>query len=78
MIWPKALRLMGIIHYDQFWRPFFLVGGLCIVVAGFALRFYQEEDKRSFLKNYLLKLAGAVVIVAVLMATGLIPSPDFL
>lgn len=76
-MWPKMLRSIGIIHYDQSWRPIFLIGGFIMSISGLAIYFYQERNsKENVLKDYLLKLALGIIIFVFMMVTGIISTPS--
>jgi hypothetical protein len=79
LMWPKALKLMGVITYGPTWQPIFLIGGGLMAATGLALHLYQAEgDFRSVVKSYFFKLLIGVMIIVVMMATGLVATPPFL
>lgn len=79
IMWPGMLRTLGTVGYGSTVSNVLLYLGLAVVLAGVGLRLYQlRQLGQTALRQYLLRFALGIALIAVLMATGLLRTPAFL
>ncbi|PVY43870.1 hypothetical protein [Pontibacter virosus] len=79
IMWPAALRIVGIVNFENDFSPVFLYAGLSLMLIGGALRIYHEQRAgEPVFEGYLFRVAVALAIVAIMMVTGIIKTPAFL
>lgn len=79
IMWPTALRMLGVLNIANNVSPAFLYAGLGVMLVGGALRAYLEQQAgESFFKSYLFRVLVGIAVVAAMMQTGIVKTPAFL